>query len=110
MPGARPACMLRSRVAHEGQRPQADTAATEPGGRPRPPAEATAAAAVRRMLVRAVAGFLAAALSLLAGRAVEFARLGRSDRDAMARVASEVRGGIDRIAAELRATAHLAAV
>ena len=62
------------------------------------------------MLVRAVAGFVAAALTLMGGRAVEFARLGRSDADAMARVASEVRGGIDTIAAELRGTAHQAAV
>ena len=62
------------------------------------------------MLVRAAAGFVAAALTLMAGRAVEFARLGRSDADAMARVASEVRGAIDTIAAELRGTAHQAAV
>ena len=98
------------RVAHEEVQPQADTPATETGGRRGPHAPRAAAGAVRRMLVRAAAGFLIAALTLLAGRVVEFARLGRSDRDAMTRVASEVRGGVDIIAAELRETARRAAV
>ena len=61
--------------------------------------------AVRRMLVRAFAGFLAAALTW-AERAVEIVRIGQVDADAMERIASEVRGEVETIAADLRGVAR----
>jgi signal transduction histidine kinase len=61
------------------------------------------------MLVRAFAGFLAAALTWAGARAVEIVRIGRSDADAMERIASEVRGEVETIAADLRGVARQAA-
>jgi signal transduction histidine kinase len=102
--------MLRIRVAYVNGQPWTDTKPTDDDGTAGDRRRVGAGDAVRRMLVRAAAGFLAAALTWAGARAVEIVRIGRSDADAMDRIASEVRGEIETIAADLRDVTRRAAV